>query len=148
MQIALSALFGSSVSDREIAVFSSILKLMIPGDSLMADQGLAIEDVCAKHGGCLKCWPFLCDAQLSAKDLVSGNIAHCITQDPCREGNGANQELTCVLWLQNSCLCWSTSSSDYCRRVNDRLIGAGNEEIIAPVAFFVPGWLNSTVTGQ
>ena len=67
----LSDLYGGSVSDREITVSSGIINLLAPGDSLMADKGFTVQDVCDAHGVKLNIPPFIRDEQLSHDDLVA-----------------------------------------------------------------------------
>ena len=67
----LSSLYGGSVSDREITSSCGILPLLQEGDSVMADKGFTISDLCAQQGAQLNIPPFVSsDKQLSADELV------------------------------------------------------------------------------
>ena len=41
----ISDLYGGSISDKKIVVKSGFLKLLEPGDSIMADRGFSLDDI-------------------------------------------------------------------------------------------------------
>ena len=67
----LSPLYGGSLSDREITSSSKIMELLDAGDSIMADKGFVIEDLCQEKGVRLNIPPFIRnDAQLTDAELI------------------------------------------------------------------------------
>ena len=55
----LSQLYGGSVSDQEITKTSGFLDLLEPNDSIMADKGFTIEDLCEERKASLNIPPFI-----------------------------------------------------------------------------------------
>ena len=67
----LSPLYGGSLCDREITSSSKIMELLDAGDSIMADKGFVIEDLCQEKGVHLNIPPFIRnDAQLTDAELI------------------------------------------------------------------------------
>ena len=55
----VSEMFGGSVSDREVTETCGLLDLLEPGDSIMADKGFMIRDLCEERGVSLNIPAFL-----------------------------------------------------------------------------------------
>ena len=58
------------MSDQEITVSCEINKMMSPGNSLMADKGFTVNDVCEENCVKLDMPPFIHTDQLSTADWV------------------------------------------------------------------------------
>ncbi|XP_065189641.1 uncharacterized protein LOC135820253 [Sycon ciliatum] len=67
----ISSLYGGSVSDREITKTCGVLDLLDKGDSVMADKGFTIKELCEERGAYVNIPPFIKNGQqLTEKELV------------------------------------------------------------------------------
>ena len=67
----VSPLFSGSVSDKKVTCSSGFMDLLQPGDSIMADKGFNIADICEKYSVVLNIPPYLGkDSQLQERDRI------------------------------------------------------------------------------
>ncbi|KAH6939003.1 hypothetical protein HPB50_015591 [Hyalomma asiaticum] len=79
-----------SVSDKELVEKSGFLNLQFqPGDSVMADKGLKIQDLLSAKGVALNIPPFLQRQRLTEEEVKS-NRRNCKPQNTCRATHSTN----------------------------------------------------------
>ena len=64
-------LYGGNISDRELTIKSGILNLIEPGDSIMADRGFTIADLCEAKGARLNIPPMKTKDQFTEAELLT-----------------------------------------------------------------------------
>ena len=67
----ISKLYGGNISDRELTIKSGILNLIEPGDSIMADRGFTIADLCEAKGARLNIPPMKTKDQFTEAELLT-----------------------------------------------------------------------------